>query len=149
VDQAHQERRWICGQPWGLLPALASQLERYTERTGVEVTLTNADVDGRMSDDIEVAVFRIVQEVLTNVARDSGATQASVSLALDRCAGVLRVCIADQGSGTTRTLGTTPVGATSIGLSGMAERAAAVGGELAFESSPGGGTVVVATIPMA
>ena len=133
----------------GLLPELASQLERYTEGTGGEVTLTNADVDGRMSNDIEVAVFRIVQEALTNVARHSGATQARVSLALDRRANVLRVRMADQGSGTTRTLGTTPVGATSIGLSGMAERAAAVGGELAFESSPGGGTVVVATIPIA
>jgi two-component system sensor histidine kinase UhpB len=132
----------------GLLPALTSQLERYTERTGVAVTLTPTGVDGRMGNDVEVAVFRIVQEALTNVARHSGATQASVSVALDRDAGVVRVRIADQGRGTTRTLGTTPVGVKSIGLSGMAERAAAVGGELAFESSPGGGAVVEATIPV-
>jgi signal transduction histidine kinase len=130
----------------GLVLAVRSQIERYAERTGVHVALLTEGVDARMRRDVEVAAFRIVQEAITNVARHAGVGVANVRLALD--GGLLHVTIADDGSGTTRTLAAPPMGAPSTGVSGMAERAAAVGGELTFASSPGAGTAVSAVIPV-
>lgn len=132
----------------GLVPALRSQFDRYTERTGVAVAFAHTGVEERMSNEIEVAAFRIVQEALTNVARHAGVQSASVTLAFDAPTRELRVNIADEGRGTTRILGPAPAGVQSIGLSGVAERAAAVGDELTFTSSPGGGAVVSVTIPV-
>jgi len=115
-------------------------------RISVRVALLTEGVDARMRRDVQVAAFRIVQEAITNVARHAGVGVANVRLALD--GGLLHVTIADDGSGTTRTLAAQPVGAPSTGLSGMAERAAAGGSELTFASSPGAGTVVSAVIPV-
>ena len=127
----------------GLVPALLWQLERYTAQTKVRVTFEHAGVEGRrFAPAVETAAFRIVQESLTNVARHSGATEATVRLwSTDEMLGVQ---VEDAGVG----FDARPAAvAHSSGLSGMRERAVSLGGDLTLDSSPGAGTRVTCELP--
>jgi len=129
----------------GLIPALLSQFERYTAYTHVHVAFDHTGVQGRrFSPEMETAVYRIVQEALTNVARYAGVNEATVRLCADQVA--LRVQIEDRG------VGFDPQAALaagrSSGLDGMQERVALLGGQLIIESSPGGGTCLTAKLPL-
>ena len=130
----------------GLVAALRNLIERFKDRTGVRVELKHNDADFRLAPEVGVAAFRIVQEALTNVARHSGAASATVTLTLED--EVLTARIEDRGHGTTRRLGSSPDDAESTGLSGMYERALALGGDLRFTSDPGQGAVVEAVLPI-
>jgi PAS domain S-box-containing protein len=130
----------------GLVAALRSLVERFTERTEVEVEFIHNNADFVLSPETSIAAFRIVQEALTNVARHSGASSAMVTLLLED--GELTARIEDGGCGTTRQLGSAPGDAESTGLSGMYERALALGGDLRFTSAPGEGTIVEAVLPV-
>lgn len=88
-----------------------------------------------------VEVYRIVQEALANAARHSGASQAVVSLA--RSPDRLTIVISDEGQGFSRAL----LPAPGIGLAGMEERAAMLGGHLAVASEPDRGTRITLTLP--
>jgi signal transduction histidine kinase len=92
---------------------------------------------------VETTAYRIIQEALTNVARHAGVTEVSVRLWID--ADTLAVLIEDKGRGFDSQ---TAVTRTSIGLAGMAERAALVGGSLTIETAPGAGTRVTAILPL-
>jgi len=89
---------------------------------------------------VEVAIYRICQEALTNIIRHARARSARVSLT--RSDGQIILSIADDGQGLV------PGGRTGVGLTSMRERAAEVGGSLSIESCAGGGTRVVATLPL-
>ena len=91
---------------------------------------------------VEVACYRIVQEALTNVARHAHATSCLVRLSVDRDADMLEVEITDDGVGIPehRVVG--------VGLSSMRERAEELGGTLAVEPRPEGGTRVLARLPL-
>lgn len=128
----------------GLGPALEWHFRRYTAITGVRIQFEKPDLVGRLPAEVETAAYRIVQEALTNVARHSGAREATVRLwCVNRC---LYVQIADNGCGFDFPA-TTTTGASS-GLSGMQERTELLGGRLKVESSPGAGTRVTAELPM-
>jgi two-component system, NarL family, sensor histidine kinase FusK len=124
----------------GLLPALEDLFERYTKQTGIQVAFEHTEGEEPMAPAMETAVYRIVQEALTNVARHAGVREARVWLWTD--AETVGVQIEDHGCGfdPRHTRGTS-------GLSGMRERAAALGGQLMLESSPGRGTCIRATWP--
>jgi PAS domain S-box-containing protein len=130
----------------GLAPALRSQFERYTCLTGVEVHFDDPGLTERFDPRVEVAAFRIIQEALTNVARHAHVGDASVDVSVE--AGVLHLRVEDRGRGMTlrsrRDLG----GAWSVGISGMRERALALGGSLDVTSKPGRGTTVLADLPL-
>jgi signal transduction histidine kinase len=101
-------------------------------------------LDGRLSPAVETAAFRIVQESLTNVARHSGVSAASVVLARD--ADALEVRISDAGQGFE------PAQVESHshgGLSGMRERAAWIGGRLTIQTAPKAGVRITASLPIA
>ena len=100
------------------------------------------DVDistGPLPRDVEASAYFIVAEALTNVVKHAHATRAAVTAAVDE--GCLRVEIRDDGVG-----GADPQG---YGLVGIADRVDALGGRLRIESAEGGGTVLVATLPLA
>ena len=117
---------------------LASALERQAARlreSGVAVDVA-VDVPARLPEEIEIAVFRVVQEALTNVARHAGADHASVVVTAPR--GRLRVVVEDDGRGFD------PAAPTDrLGLAGLHERVELTGGRLRIESSPGAGTAVI------
>jgi two-component system, NarL family, sensor histidine kinase UhpB len=132
----------------GLMPAVEAQLKRFSARTGIEVTLNSeGDPDG-LPDDVQTAVYRILQEALANIGRHAGATAVAVDVEAEGKRLELR--IRDDGEGfdpaaMTRRAGGNGHGA-GLGLSGMAERARLAGGELDVLSAPGGGTTVTLRI---
>jgi PAS domain S-box-containing protein len=125
----------------GLVPAVASLIERDFSRTGLEVTLDHHG-GGRFQPEVETAAFRIIQEALTNVVRHAGTRQALVRL--DATQAALHVSIEDGGCGFDPQR--VPREA-STGLSSLHERAAMLDGQLTIVSSPGQGTVVRAILP--
>jgi signal transduction histidine kinase len=129
----------------GLLPALRWLVERFAAGTGVRVNFQHAGLDRRFAPELETAAYRIVQEALTNVARHARVGEAAVRVWVD--AEFLEVQIEDQGAGFDPDA--TWVACRSSGLAGMRERALLLGGRLAVESTPGGGTHVLAQLPVA
>jgi signal transduction histidine kinase len=128
----------------GLVPALVWLVERYSAQTGVQVELMHSGIAGRMPPIVETAAFRIVQEALTNVARHANVKQATVRVWRDER--VVGVQIADAGAGFDAAAAL--AAGRSTGLSGMRERAAALGGALTIESRPGGGARLQAELPL-
>jgi signal transduction histidine kinase len=127
----------------GLLPALVWLFERYTTQTSVKVEFAHAGLDGRMSPVVETAAFRIVQEALTNVARH--AAVPSVRVRVWRDGASLSVQVADGGKGFD--VAAAVAAGRSTGLSGMRERAAALGGTMEIESDKDG-TRLTAELPL-
>jgi len=131
----------------GLEDAIRHYAGGFTERTGIEVELEIAPRLGRMKPHAELALFRVVQESLTNIQRHSGSLKAKIRT--ERGPGKFTLEISDKGSGISGSLrrrnGKTPFG-FGVGIPSMHERVALIGGELDIESSSSGTTVRV-TIP--
>ncbi|MEO8429087.1 MAG: sensor histidine kinase, partial [Verrucomicrobiota bacterium] len=126
----------------GLLPALRWLIGRFTENTGIEVDFRHRGLEGcRFATGTETAVYRIVQEGLTNVARHARIQRASVKVWRDSLQ--LQLQIGDGGCGFEATALTA---GTSSGLCGLRERARLAGGQLNIESALGKGTVITASL---
>jgi two-component system sensor histidine kinase UhpB len=128
----------------GLAPAIQSHARAIAETTGIAIDTDLTAIDGLLTPEAELAFYRIVQEALSNVARHSAARRAWIRM---RVTGrqVLTV-VEDDGQGFT-VAGDLPGG--GLGLFGMQERAAYVGGAVEIDSEPGAGTRVRVTIPVA
>jgi signal transduction histidine kinase len=123
----------------GLLPALRWLFRRYSEQTGIEVQFSQHGFERRFEPELETAVFRIVQEALTNIARHAQVKQASVDLWANHRS--MTVQIEDRGAGFD--LEAQQANVTSAGLLGMRERASLLDGELIIDSQPGAGTAII------
>jgi PAS domain S-box-containing protein len=123
----------------GLVPAIRSFLSRYSDHYSIDVYL-ECVLNGRLNISIELTVYRIIQEALTNIRKYAEVTEATVTVReLD---GVIRVMIEDKGKGfdvNNQSFG--------VGLFSMDERARSVGGELVVTSSPGKGTKLILEVP--
>lgn len=130
----------------GLLHALLWHFERYTAQTNISVHFAHPGLDRslRFTPELETAAYRIVQEALTNVARYSGVAEVTVRVSAD--AESLNVEIHDQGKGFD--VEAMLAAASSIGLTGMRERARLLGGKLTITSGFGIGTSIVAELPL-
>jgi PAS domain S-box-containing protein len=126
----------------GLWPALETLLQEFQRRSGIacRYVCPPAVERCRFGRDAEIALYRIVQEVLTNVSRHAGARNVQLVAGTEGDALTLR--IADDGQGMR-----VPPHPTSFGLLGMRERTLALGGRLNIVSSPGEGTTVVLCLP--
>jgi signal transduction histidine kinase len=124
----------------GLVPTLNWHLKRFESQTGISVDFTHSGVERRFGRDLELGAYRIVQEALTNVARHSASQKATVALGLKN--DHLWLQVEDKGVGlpmhTDR----------GLGILGMRERAASLGGLLDVTSEPSVGTCVVAELPL-
>jgi two-component system, NarL family, sensor histidine kinase UhpB len=118
----------------GLVNALIALSRRIDEQSGVRVR-HHFDHMPDLAEDVELAIYRIAQESLTNVIRHAGATKADVSLRADNGRVVLKVV--DDGKGLTEV-----PGPDAAGIAGMRERAMLVGGTLSIGAATGGGTEV-------
>lgn len=130
----------------GLVPAIRSYAETTLAAEGVAVTIESTDLP-RLDGHVEVALFRIVQEALTNVARHARARSARVELST--ADGRVIVTIEDDGIGfdVDHGLGPTSTAAASFGLLGMQERVRLLGGEIGITSGPNAGTRIVIRVP--
>ncbi len=132
----------------GLLPAIQMFAEGFGERSNVEVTVELSPAIGRLAPNVEISIFRIVQECLTNVYRHSGSKTARIKIwPSDDKTLTLQVC--DQGKGIPSEGRTSMSRGTSygVGLSGMRERVRELGGTLEIESNENG-TTVTAEFPV-
>jgi signal transduction histidine kinase len=131
---------------FGVPEAVGAHLRSFSKRTGIRAQLTQERMDDRLPPEIEICVYRIVQEALTNVARHSGATSCTVSLV--RRDDVLLLTIEDDGRGIDMSIARTPDARRGLGLIGMRERAQALAGTFVIENRPEGGMRVVVRIPV-
>jgi PAS domain S-box-containing protein len=155
TDQLSREVHTLA---WGLRPpalddlglhtALYNYVEEWAERSRVAVDFHSAGFEGgRLPFSHETAVYRIAQEALTNVFKHSGADR--VSFILERRADHVLAVVEDNGRGfDVETLTELPVRGRKLGLLGMRERAALLGGTLNVESADGAGTSVFVRIPV-
>jgi PAS domain S-box-containing protein len=127
----------------GLIPAVEWLAEDFTQRHGIACELRLEDPDLSLEDAHETAVFRIVQESLTNVARHARAKRVEVSFSREDSR--LTISVSDDGVGFATDAPRSP---KSRGLLGMRERAYLLGGEVSVESSPGRGTRVEVSLPL-
>jgi PAS domain S-box-containing protein len=132
----------------GLEDAIRHYAGGFTERTGIEVELEISPRLGRMRPNAEMALFRVVQESLTNIQRHSGSSQAKIRI--ERDPGKVTLEVSDKGSGIPGNLrrqnGKLSLG-FGVGIPSMHERVKLIGGQLDIESSSSGTTVRV-TIPV-
>jgi signal transduction histidine kinase len=126
---------------FGLVPALRRLAETFGERSGIE-TVVETSVDRRLPTEIETTLYRVVQEALTNIVKHSGAEH--VSIVVSSTDSSIAVTIDDDGAG----FDPQDVRPDALGLLGMRERLALVGGTLTLESSVDGGTTVAARAPV-
>jgi len=132
----------------GLMPAIKTFADGFAERSNVKVDVELSPKIGRLAPNIEISIFRIVQESLTNVYRHSGSKTASIKIwPSQEKKLIVEVC--DEGRGIplehrlSMSLGINP----GMGLSGMRERTRELGGTLEVHSN-GKGTTITATLPL-
>jgi len=128
----------------GLGPAIESHARNIADATGMAMDLRLEDIGHRLSPDAELALYRVIQEALSNVARHSGADTFRVQLAANN--GHVHASVEDNGQGFEVARAMSDNG--GLGLFGMQERASYVGGTVAIESEPGRGTRVNVLVPV-
>lgn len=132
----------------GLQTALTNYVEKWSERGGVAVDFHCGDINKRrLPPEIETTIYRIVQEGLNNILKHAQARR--VSLILERRRDQVVAIVEDDGRGfNIDAVSREPGKERGLGLLGMKERAALVGGTLSIESRVGGGTTIVARFPV-
>jgi signal transduction histidine kinase len=130
----------------GLSSALGWYVDGLVERSGLEISFHASEDLGRLPNDMELVVFRVVQECLTNIHRHSGSKTASIRLV--REAGQVTIEIRDQGKGmSAEKLTEIQLRGSGLGIRGMRERLRQFDGIIKIDSGPQG-TTVTANIPL-
>ena len=129
----------------GLASALRSMFRDVEEVYGFRIDARLEPVDGELDAISALTLYRIVQEAVNNAVRHSGASEALVTLGA--ASGRVNATVHDEGRGFAWAEATALDGERHIGLTGMRERAALVGGTVAVRSAPGEGTTIQASVP--
>ena len=131
----------------GLHTALSNYVEQWSEHSGITVDFHSFGLEKqRISPEVETTVYRIVQEALTNVLKHASANRVSVIIEYRN--DQMRALVEDDGDGFNVDTASTATGSGGgLGLLGMKERVALVGGTFDVESNPGSGTTLVIRIP--
>ena len=134
----------------GLNTALANYVSEWSQQFGIPVDFHHGDIDlDTLTDEKRTAIYRIVQEALTNIAKHAREA-TSVSVVVGRSGSAVQLTIEDNGRGFDIAVlngNAAGKGRRGLGVAGMRERLALIGGELEIESSTGVGTTVFARIP--
>jgi len=136
----------------GLVPALRRLASDLQERAGVTVVVQAAELPGRLPSEVELTLFRVAQEALTNIGKHAHAHEARILLRCDPARVTLQ--IQDDGRGLPPAGGVpdqedAPRSAAHFGLLGMQERVALLNGSFRVESAPHAGTTVWVEVPLA
>jgi signal transduction histidine kinase len=127
---------------FGLGAAVERLAGTFEERTGIRTSIQTSLREGRLLPEVETVLYRVVQEALTNVIKHAGAEH--VSIVITQSESAIRVVVEDDGRG----FAAADVRGDALGVVGIRERVALVGGTLDLESAPGAGTALVAYIPV-
>lgn len=129
----------------GLGPALAWRVDEFNKIEGMHATIKIEGLEERLPREVELVLYRVGQEALSNVVRHAGAK--TVTVCLRRQNGEIRLSIADDGRGFNAAASNHEDG-HGFGLLGMRERLGMIGGTLAIRSTLGQGTEMVACVPL-
>jgi two-component system sensor histidine kinase UhpB len=128
---------------FGLIPCIEHEIDFLVKKSNIKIDLVLKKLTERIPPQKEIALYRVVQEALTNIAKHSKATKAKVSLS--KRGNKLSLRIQDNGKGfdvgSLRSTG-------GLGVLGMRERVAAVGGDFRLRSRPGGGVILEVELPI-
>ena len=128
----------------GLPSAIEFLAQGVSQRSHLPITV-EGDIEGRLPAQVEIALYRVVQEALNNAAKHAAAK--GVNISLWREAKTIHCSVTDDGVGFEAKAGAGRNGRPGLGLVGMRERLAAVGGTIVIRTGPGEGTKILATIP--
>jgi signal transduction histidine kinase len=129
----------------GFVPALRTLAEEFAGRTGVAVDLRAAPLARNPGPEVQVALYRVLQEALTNVARHAAATRVEITVDVEN--GEVVLAVRDDGCGFDPDHATAP-GDLRAGLAGMKERVVGAGGRFSMSSAPGHGARLEARLPL-
>jgi signal transduction histidine kinase len=132
---------------FGLVVTLEAYVRSFSQRTGIETALVRDRMEGRIASDLEIAVYRVVQEALTNVSKHAQATSCRVYL--HRLPYSLLVTIEDDGTGFDRARLDGKNERPGVGLVGVRERVARLGGTFRLDTTVGKGTRLTIELPIA
>jgi signal transduction histidine kinase len=145
VDFLAWELRPAALEDLGLAPALATFVNDWSKHFDISAELHTSGMDGvRLPPDVEINLYRILQEALNNIAKHAEA--ASVSVLLERKGNELMLIVEDDGRGFDPEKKVYEEGGKGLGLVGMRERAQLAGGSAEIESTPGGGTTILVRV---
>ncbi len=130
----------------GLAPALEWRVDEFNRLDGIQAHFASAGMDRRLPRPVELTLYRVGQEALSNVGRHAAATEVRVRLV--RHADAVQLEVADNGCGFDPNLSADP-GRRSLGLLGMRERMGMIGGTLEVITAPAAGTRIMAVAPIA
>ncbi|HEX8558393.1 MAG TPA: chemotaxis protein CheB [Pyrinomonadaceae bacterium] len=146
VDFLAWEMRPTALDDLGLEAALANYVEEWSRHCHIPAEFQSAaGADGRLTPEVETCLYRIAQEALNNVYKHAQA--ARVSVILERRGPDVLLVVEDDGVGFVEADAGRWEGGRGLGLVGMRERAALLGGSVEFESEPGRGTAIFARVP--
>lgn len=153
VQQLHREIRttsYLLHPPLldeaGVKSALSAYMQGVAERSGIAIDFNISEGFGRLPADMELTIFRVVQECLTNILRHAESRTAYIRLAREE--GCVRIEVRDEGKGISpEHLAEIQTHGSGVGIGGMRERLHRFGGKMAIDSC-GSGTTISATIPI-
>lgn len=131
---------------YGLVPAIQSHVGKIQEQNGIQINLSIQGEDLRFSPQIEITLFRILQEAMNNVIKHSGATTVNIKFAANDHR--VQMSISDNGTGLKEANLNSPQKETCLGLVSIQERALLLNGTCTIDSWPGQGTRIRLTIPI-
>ena len=132
----------------GLAGAVRDYADGFAKRSGIRVDLELPPKMPELSKDTQIALFRVMQECLTNIHRHSGSRTASILFS--RAPGEISLEVRDNGCGLSaeREIGDAARPVLGVGIAGMRERLSQLGGRLKVAGGPGKGTMVLAVLPL-
>ena len=128
----------------GLPAAIDGYVQRINKHKDLRVEFKHEHMTDRLPSDMEIALYRIVQEGMTNVLRHANARRCAIELVKDEARSSVCLTIRDNGKGFDSTVVIPPTPTRGLGLVGIRERVAQLGGTLRVESAPGAGTRLIA-----
>jgi signal transduction histidine kinase len=131
---------------FGLAVTLDAYVRRFSQRTGIDTTLDRDRAEERLASEVEITVYRVVQEALTNVSKHAQATSSQVTMR--RLPHALVVTVEDDGLGFDQTGLDQENDRPGVGLVGIRERASRLGGTCRLDTQPGKGTRLTMELPL-
>ena len=130
----------------GLIPTLLWHFDNYQKQTQTRVDFLHSSIEGQrfFLPEVEITVYRVIQEALTNVARYAGVSEVKVQLWKEDQ--VLNLSICDQGKGFDAE--NVAQNGKTLGLISMQHRVNSISGEFTIESTPGKGTTLIVQVPV-